>query len=364
MSNNPRRHFLGVSSLLTSLCWLSSQWARAQEGANLQLWVEVDLSNRSNRVGQAIVRGVEKALVQAKALKVQLKIINHQGNPDRLIDQLHALAPAANPISSSILGLVGGGDANLAPLAARWAVGHDLPYAMTWASNPRLIEQINATKAAAVPGALERSTVARLLRMAVTDDAVFAALIQWMQSRQERRWGLLLANDVMGRAAYDYILENIELSSAFELVGIQWHSLQAQEIALHYQILRRRGAQNVLAITHPRALAVLIQSLGGSGAKIAPLICSSNAWSQELIARNLLGNLPIYFAMPKEIDFSKDHPATVFAQQLSASLLQSSVSNLPRSIDRQHAYQEQVIPFGLMRYNRAGESQFWMDQVV
>ena len=206
MTNNPRRHFLGVSSLLTSLCWFSSHCACAQEGANLQLWVEVDLSNRSNRVGQAIVKGVEKALEQAKALKVQLKIINHQGNPDRLMDQLQALAPTANSITSSILGLVGGGDANLAPLVARWAAGHDLPYAMTWASNPRLIEQINAAKANLVSGALASSAVAPLMRMAVTDDALFTALIGWMRSRQERRWGLLLANDVLGRAAYDYIL--------------------------------------------------------------------------------------------------------------------------------------------------------------
>jgi len=360
MTDHSRRHFLRASSLLPSLSWLLGDWAYAQGGANPQIWVEVDLNNRSNRIGQAIVSGVQNALRELNATKVQLKIINHQGNPDRLIDQLNALALSTTPKAGSILGLVGGGDANLAPLAGRWAAGQELPYAMAWASNPRLIAQINATKVPTVTRA-PVSMPAPLMRMAVTDDALFAAFIQWMQSRQERRWGLLLANDVLGRAAYDYILENMELSSAFELVGIQWHSLQAQEIGLHYQTLLRRGAQNILTITHPRAMQVLIQSFNGAHSKMAPLICSSNAWSLELFARTqaYLINLPIYFALPKDVDLIKDHPACVFAQQLCATLLQAPVNGPNSKRGEEITISERAAPFGLLRYRNDGDPQFW-----
>ena len=360
MTDRSRRHFLRASSLLTALSWLCGDRAYAQGVANPQIWVEVDLSNRSNRIGQAIVRGVENALRELQATKVQLKIINHQGNPDRLIDQLNALSAPSNPLTGSVLGLVGGGDANLAPLAGRWAAGRELPYALAWASNPRLIAQIQASKVAP-PSRTTVSTPVAMMRMAITDDALFTALIQWMQSRQERRWGLLLANDVLGRAAYDYILENMELASAFDLVGVQWHSLQAQEIGLHYQALWRRGAQNILAITHPRALQILIQSLNGAYSKMAPLICSSNAWSLELLARTqtALANLPIYFALPKDVDLVNEHPACVFAQKVSTSLLQAQLGGSNLRWDEHITAPDRTVPFGLLRYRNQGEPQFW-----
>jgi hypothetical protein len=135
-----RRQILCASTLW--LAGLSGAWARSTKPYTL--WVEADLASRSNGIGPAIVQGVNEALLAKPELAkwIDIQIINHQGNPDRLVNQLNALAKASD--MKRVIGMIGGGDGNLAPIAARWALGLQLPYLMTWASNPRMLAQIQA----------------------------------------------------------------------------------------------------------------------------------------------------------------------------------------------------------------------------
>jgi hypothetical protein len=77
------------------------------------------------------------------------------------------------------------------------------------------------------------------------------------------------------------------------------------------------------------------------------------------VPKPLLLNLPIYFALPKDVDLVKEHPACAFAQQLSTSLLQAQLGGSNLRWDEHITTPDRTVPFGLLRYRNQGEPQFW-----
>ena len=364
-----RRQILCASTL-----WLAGlSGARARSTKPYALWVEADLASRSNGMGPAILQGVNEALLAKPELAkwIDIQIINHQGNPDRLVDQLNALAKASD--MTRVIGMVGGGDGNLAPIAARWALGSQIPYLMTWASNPRMLAQIQA----------ETQTQAYLLRKAVTDDIVFDHYLESLQHSGKKRWGLMLVNDGLGRASYDYILESAMSSSGgIELVGVHWHDINAAQISMQYQSLKQRGAQSIFMVTHPYAVQNLAKALVATMAlsepsrrqqQIIPIICSSNAWSPQPMNASLqaLSRAPFYFALPQNWQLSPSKEPVVgftnlLAQEWLGALSQtklSSNSSLGRTpllaqLLPPSAWQDERLAMQFARYGKQGEVTF------
>lgn len=364
-----RRQILCASTL--SLAGLSGAGARSTKPYTL--WIEADLASRSNGIGPAIVQGVNEALLAKPELAkwVDIQIINHQGNPDRLVNQLNALAKASD--MKRVIGMIGGGDGNLAPIAARWTLGLQLPYLMTWASNPRMLAQIQA----------ETQTQAYLLRKAVTDDVVFDRYLDGLQQSGKKRWGLMLVNDGLGRASYDYILESaMSSSSGLELVGVHWHDINAAQISMQYQSLKQGGAQSIFMVTHPYAVQTLAKALAVTMSlsdssrrqhQIIPIICSSNAWSPQPMNTSLraLSRTPFYFALPQNWQSSPSKEPVVgftnlVAQEWLGALTQTQLSSRP-SLGRTpllaqlllpSAWQDERLAMQFARYGSQGAVTF------
>ena len=360
--------------LCAGMLWLASaSRAASSSSRKLSLWLEVDLASRTNGIGSAIVQGVNEALLANPALAqhIDLQIINHHGNPDRLMDQLGHLVKTFD--MKRVIGLIGGGDGNLAPIVARWAVGRRVPYFITWASNPRIIAQIQA----------EAQTPVYLLRKAVTDDLVFDRYLDALRQNEKKRWGLMLVNDALGRASYDYILESVMSSaSGLELVGIEWHDINAAQIGVQYQTLKRRGAQSIFMVTHPYATQAFSRLLAATlktsealrgGYQPVPVVCSSNAWSPQLMtaSQGAIARSPMYFALPQNWHSSvSKEPVAGFAKMIAQEwfsalantqqVFHSAVSGLPllAQILPLNTWQDERLALELVRYGPQGEVVF------
>ncbi len=368
MFNSSRRQIL-----YSSLLWLAGQsGAQARASRPFSLWIEADLASRSNAIGPAIVQGVNEALLAKPELTelIDLRIINHHGNPDRLIDQLNALAKASD--LKRVIGMIGGGDGNLAPIAARWATGRQLPYLMAWASNPRMIAQIQ----------VETQAPTYLQRKAVTDDVVFDQYIAVLRQNSKKRWGLMLVNDGLGRASYDYILESAMASAGgVELMGVQWHDINAAQINTQYQTLKQRGAQSIFMVTHPYAAQSLAKALAATivpselsrrKSLSMPIICSSNAWSPQSFSANggALTRVPFYFALPQAwqslaLTESFIGLANIFTQEWFGAL--ASLQPLDIHLGRKpllaqllpvSAWRDEPMPIQFARYDSPGQMIF------
>jgi hypothetical protein len=369
MFNISRRQILCASML-----WLAGiSRAMARSTKPLSLWLEVDLASRTNGIGSAIVQGVNEALLAKPALAqlIDLQIINHHGNPDRLMHQLGELVKTSD--MKRVIGLIGGGDGNLAPVVARWAIGRQLPYFITWASNPRLIAQIQA----------EAQSQTYLLRKVVTDDEVFDQYLDALRQSGKKRWGLMLVNDALGRASYDYILESaMTSSSGLELVGIEWHGISATQIGLQYQALKQRGAQSIFMVTHPYAAQIFSRALSATvsaskssrtGRQSIPIICSSNAWSPQLMkaSQGAIVRAPMYFALPQNWQSSASmEPVAGFANMVAQDwfstlaktqqILRPVAGGLPllAQILPLNTWQDKRLGMQLARYDPQGEIAF------
>jgi len=252
-------------------------------------------------------------------------------------------------------------------------LGLQLPYLMTWASNPRMLAQIQA----------ETQTQAYLLRKAVTDDVVFDRYLDGLQQSGKKRWGLMLVNDGLGRASYDYILESaMSTSSGLELVGVHWHDINAAQISMQHQSLKQGGAQSIFVVTHPYAVQTLAKALAVTMSlsessrrqhQIIPIICSSNAWSPQPMNTSLraLSRTPFYFALPQNWQSSPSNEPVVgftnlVAQEWLGALTQTQLSSRP-SLGRTpllaqlllpSAWQDERLAMQFARYGSQGEVTF------
>ena len=304
----------GLPSLAAAQSFVGSR----RSAMRYRILVEVDLASRTRDVGKAIEDGVRQAVLTMKQeiqAQVELVILNHHGNADRALDLLNQV-PLAIP-DQPVLGIIGGGDANLAPLVARWATRNALPYGIAWASNPRLLAQVTS----------ELGSPAPLLRYAVTDDRALDWLSSASLALDKRRWGLLLANDGLGRATYDNVVERSSSPNHLELVGVQWHSRSAVELESQYELLRARGAQMIFLAAQPPASLVLANVLAKRGSGFyPPVLCSSNAWHTQIVERTggAIGRCAMSFYMPiMESMQLPIHPAQAFAAQLTEQVIRA-----------------------------------------
>jgi hypothetical protein len=313
-----RRQFLSWSAALAAGGLLPHGAANAIKTAETQatLVLELDLSTRTRDAGRAIEAGVRAALQSSKSALPVLLIDSH-GNPARALDALRE-----HSSQGAIIAIIGGGDANVTPVVARWAKMHQVPYGMVWAGNGPLQADDRWCSA-----------------FGLSDERAIAALIRQAQAYKTNRWGFLLSNDALGRASYDALLSLMTAANSFELVGVQWHDVSANEIGAQYLRLQQQGAQAVWLTGQPRASRLLAEAmqLQSKQKKGIPVVASSNAWNAEFaaLAKPSFADLPFYFALPKPSGATSwKHPARWQAEALTLSLL-SEIKKVPVDLDKQ-----------------------------
>jgi hypothetical protein len=276
----------------------------------LKIIVEGNFSSSLEDVSGAILSGVRTATdefnSQNRTSQLDIYQINHQGNPARANDLLDELRN-----KDDLFVVIGGGDGNISPRILGWTQSQQIPYGIAWSSNPNIL-------------AFSKAAV----RMAGNDLQALDKALTTLKKTGKKRWGLLLVNDLLGRDSYDAFLPHIFKSSPTEFVGVEWHSILANSIGIQYQNLVSKGADLIFMTSHPIAALNLsnyqaqnkakLQSLSPSNNFLIPIVCSSNAWSNQLFKKTAgtITNSSLLFFLPTEssaiysnISFGSKHPA-------------------------------------------------------
>ena len=316
-----RRQFIQYLGLVGLNLFSSNTFAEKQKFC---LLIESNTSSSIGDAGPAILVGVNAALNASKDhypnIEIVPKLVNHHGNPSRAIDGLQLLAQS----KFNCIGIVGGDDGNVSPLVLDWAQSQGLPYGIVWASNPSFINLPE--------GAVSTS---------LNDLIVLQSLWLLAASQNKKKWGLLLANDGLGRGVYDSVLAEKFSKNFPELVGVEWHSLGNPAIGVQYQALQNKGADFVFMAAHPEAALSLVkyqtqQQMKTSQSRnhrFTPVVCSSNSWTRN-IYRQTQGNVvhsSLIFALPQNFDYTDRHLNSGFAHPASSNaflLTLSLIKNL------------------------------------
>jgi hypothetical protein len=306
-----RRHCLQVGALLLGHAWMRASYGQSPQRPPTVV-VEVDLSTTSRDVGLAIEAGVRLALA-AQTQAPRVEVINSQGNVRRAQDALHTIL-----MQSSVLAVIGGGDANVSRGLRVPLQQAAIPYAMVWTNDPSTTERDAWT-----------------FRFGLSDQQCLNMLIPSPPGVPAKRWGFLLSHDAVGRASYDALGALLASNAPPEVVGVQWHDLSAHNLSSHWHDLLARGAEAIWFAGHPRATRILASLIASSPRKFQriPILASPHAWSARLGGSfDRLQRLPLYFALPDDaahfgVSASHAlelHPAKNLAFRVMQTLLESN----------------------------------------
>jgi hypothetical protein len=279
-TKNRRRLFLGACPLI----FTSPTLFAALPTVAYSIGVAANLGNQFRATGGAIIKGVRSAVGQfvlGSGQPISVEVINHDANIHKAEDLLNQWVKKPR-----LIGLLGGGSGGVAAQLVQWTDQHQLPYGVAWASNADLLKN--------------HPTV---FRLASTDSQAALCAMNLAQEAKQPKWGLLLANNALGRASYDALLPWMtQAPHANHFVGVQWHSILAQEIGAQYNSLRIKGAQWIFLVGEPRSALELSLSLQKQTPYGGPLVfCSSNAWDPHLFSysQGKLAQQQIFFSLPK-----------------------------------------------------------------
>jgi hypothetical protein len=194
------------------------------------------------------------------------------------------------------------------------------------------------------------------------------------KAKEKGRWGLLLANDGLGRSVYDAVLAEKFSKDFPDLVGVEWHSLGSASIGLQCQALQSKGADFIFMATHPEAAISLVnyqtqtqrqKNLTPSlNSRLIPIVCSSSAWTKNMYiqTQGRVINSSLIFALPQDFNYVDrnlnsgfSHPASVNAYLLTSALIDRLAKQLNSSTPMgKAAWASELIAPSFMRYSNNG----------
>jgi branched-chain amino acid transport system substrate-binding protein len=201
-----QRFHLLVIALMTVTAFLHN--LSAEQGEPLTIGIDADLSGQTAETGRAITRGCELAIAeinQAGGLlgrQLQVKGMDHRGNPARGIDNLTELAENPN-----LLAVVGGVHTPVALAELPTIHERKMLYLGPWAAGTPVVDN--------------GFTPNRVFRVSVRDEFAGARLVLEMRARGFSKPALFLERTGWGRSNHEAITRALE-PHAIEPIAVEW----------------------------------------------------------------------------------------------------------------------------------------------